>query len=352
MVCSNRVRIVSRYLFVFLTFVVFTCTTPRSAAARPLLIQKQGSFFIGGVNKHRGPNDDITIDQMYVRYQIPANTAHHLPVVMIHGCCLSGKSWGETPDGRMGWNEYFVRRHRPVYVIDQVARARSGFDATVFNEVRAGTLAPSALPSILQVSDQSAWDIFRFGPIYGTPYPDEQFPVGSLEEFWKQLIPDLNSMLPAASPTYTDLSALAIRLGGAVLMGHSESGFFPQFAALVNTKDIKGLITLEHSCNPLTPQQIATLATIPTLVVFGDHLSTGGFASHWIQALHDCTEYVQQVNDAGGDATLIHLPDFGIYGNSHMMMLDKNNLQVADVILKWIGEHVENHHSRAHHHEH
>ena len=30
----------------------------------------------------------------------------------------------------------------------------------------------------------------------------------------------------------------------------------------------------------------------------------------------------------------------GIHGNSHMMMLDKNNLQLADLILKWIDENV------------
>ena len=30
----------------------------------------------------------------------------------------------------------------------------------------------------------------------------------------------------------------------------------------------------------------------------------------------------------------------GIRGNSHMIMQDKNNLQVADLILKWIDERV------------
>ena len=28
----------------------------------------------------------------------------------------------------------------------------------------------------------------------------------------------------------------------------------------------------------------------------------------------------------------------GMHGNSHMIMQDKNNLQVADLIIKWIGE--------------
>ncbi len=32
--------------------------------------------------------------------------------------------------------------------------------------------------------------------------------------------------------------------------------------------------------------------------------------------------------------------DHGIAGNSHMMMMDKNNLQVAGVIRKWITDNV------------
>ena len=33
-------------------------------------------------------------------------------------------------------------------------------------------------------------------------------------------------------------------------------------------------------------------------------------------------------------------PRPGIRGNSHMIMQDKNNLQIADLILQWIDEHV------------
>jgi hypothetical protein len=76
---------------------------------------------------------------MYVQYQVPPNGSRHLPVVMVHGCCLSSKTWETTPDGRMGWDEYFVRRDRPVYLADQVSRARSGFDSSVISEVKAGT---------------------------------------------------------------------------------------------------------------------------------------------------------------------------------------------------------------------
>jgi len=38
---------------------------------------------------------------------------------------------------------------------------------------------------------------------------------------------------------------------------------------------------------------------------------------------------------------MMHLPKYGQFGNSHMLMQDKNNLQVADLILKWIDEHAE-----------
>jgi hypothetical protein len=37
----------------------------------------------------------------------------------------------------------------------------------------------------------------------------------------------------------------------------------------------------------------------------------------------------------------MYLPKMGIKGNSHMMMQDKNNLQLADLILGWIDERVE-----------
>jgi hypothetical protein len=42
--------------------------------------------------------------------------------------------------------------------------------------------------------------------------------------------------------------------------------------------------------------------------------------------------------------TLVHPPEIGIHGNSHMMMQDRNNLQVADVISAWIDRHAEGSH--------
>ena len=39
---------------------------------------------------------------------------------------------------------------------------------------------------------------------------------------------------------------------------------------------------------------------------------------------------------AAKPATFVDLPDVGIKGNSHMMMMDRNSDQVADLIQKWL----------------
>jgi len=317
-----------------------------SAADKPLVIESQGSFFVGGeqktVNAGGRGGGEITINQMYVQYQIPEKGDRHVPVVMVHGCCLSSKTWETTPDGRMGWNEYFLRKDRSVYLADQSSRARSGFDASVINAVRAGSAPVTQLPNVLMATHQTAWSVFRFGPSYGQAFPDGQFPIEAVDELYKQMIPDLNSTLPNPNPTWKNMAALAVQLKGAILMGHSESGFFPEQAALIDPSGTRGMISIEMPCPALTSEQIATLAKIPTLVMFGDHLGdAGGGIATWPQSFESCQNFVKQMKAAGGDAEMMYLPEMGIKGNSHMLMQDRNSNQLADLILAWIDKHVE-----------
>jgi hypothetical protein len=248
----------------------------------------------------------------------------------------------------MGWYEYFARKGHAVYLPDQVSRARSGFDLTPFNEVAAGVRPPSAVPNLLVLTKAGSWQSFRFGPSLGTAFPDEQFPVEAIDELAKQSIPDQNAdqqQPPGINLTPTRLAELGVKIGGAVLVGHSESGFYPELAALQNTAGLRGLISIEPaSCAAatLSKEQIAKLAKLPTLVVFGDHLAdVSNPILNWPAALADCEQYVAEINQAGGVATMLHLPAAGVFGNSHMMFQDKNNLQVGDMILSWIDEHVE-----------
>ena len=320
----------------------------------PLVLKAQGSFFVGGEKSEQtrpelgglGPGGHIAVNQMYVRYMVPQGGEGNVPVVMIHGATLTGKSWETTPDGRMGWDEYFVRKGHPVYVPDQVGRGRSGFNQAVFNNVRAGSTPAGNLPTLLRFSDEVVWPNFRFGSKPGAPYSDSQFPVAAIDELAKQGVPDLSfGGLPTPNPTLKALSDLASQVKGAVLMGHSQSGPFPLAAALLNPTAAKGLVLVEPGRCPAnyTDEQIKTLAAIPILAVFGDHRDTPtGISTRpsWQESFDSCQALIGRVKAAGGQAQMLNPPDSGIRGNSHMIMQDKNNLQIADLIVQWIDERV------------
>ena len=67
---------------------------------------------------------------------------------------------------------------------------------------------PAAQPLISRFSNEHAWTVFRFGPTFCVPYPDEQFPVEAMGELAKQMVPDLNGMLPEPNPTHKALSPI------------------------------------------------------------------------------------------------------------------------------------------------
>jgi len=310
----------------------------------PITLQSEGSFFVGGQDEQSdglsrtGTSGTWTVDQMYVQFQRPYRVSH-LPIVLIHGCCLTGKTWETTPDGRMGWYEYFVRRQFPTYVIDQVARGRSGFDMTAINEVAAGKADISHLPSIFSAGHESAWTIFRFGTQFPDAFPGLQFPIyaaGPNGEFWKQMVPDLNQSLPQPTPTVAALSQLSINLAGAILVSHSESGVFPFQAAHISTQGIAGIIAIEPGA--CTNLDVAAVAKIPTLILYGDNVSK---FTNWANSLQACTQFAAQVTAAGGNIQVLQLPSIGIFGNSHMLMQDRNNLVIANLLVQWIEKNVE-----------
>ena len=151
-------RLPTRNLFIRCTAVVALALQgcASTSTTGPLSIEKQGSFFVGGRNvksdtlatlPQYASAGTITVDQMYVRYQVPTG-ASKTPITLIHGCCLTGKTWETTPDGRMGWDEYFVRAGHPVYVIDQAWRGRSAGNISIINSVQLGNTPASQLPLV------------------------------------------------------------------------------------------------------------------------------------------------------------------------------------------------------------
>lgn len=312
----------------------------------PLRIEKQGSFFVGGRDIHsdtlsstttRLPDGTITVDQIYVHYQIPVGAAGH-PITFIHGCCLTGKTWETTPDGRMGWDEYFVRRGHGVYVIDQAARGRSAANPSAINRVKLGRGAADQLPPVSSVSHEEAWTIFRFGPEYPKVFAGMQFPLEAQRELWKQMVPDWIEALPTPNPTVPALSELAQRLNGTVLVSHSQSGIYPFQTAALSTDGISGIVAIEPGACPKPADDMRPFVKMPILVLFGDYV---GQSARWAPRLKACRDFAQAASKAGGHAEVVSLPDVGFHGNSHMLMQDRNSLQVAEWLLGWIDRSIE-----------
>ena len=76
---------------------------------------------------------------------------------------------------------------------------------------------------------------------------------------------------------------------------------------------------------------------LPILVLFGDYVEE---FPRWAPRLANCRAFVAAANAVGGNAELLVLPDIGIKGNTHMLMQDDNSLDIADILLDWIGKHV------------
>jgi pimeloyl-ACP methyl ester carboxylesterase len=312
----------------------------------PLVIEKQGSFFIGGRNVHSetlstlpnyAPVGTITVDQMYVHYQIPATVTGH-PITLIHGCCLSGKTWETTPDGRMGWDEYFVRRGRPTYVIDQAGRGRSAVNSSAISGAKLGKATAGDLPTVFQPGREAAWTIFRFGPEYPKPFSGMQFPLDAQDELWKQMVPDWSASLPTPNPTVPALSELAARLDGTVLVSHSQSGIYPFQTAALSAKGVAGIVAIEPGGCPDASGDLQPYRKMPILVLFGDYVDQ---STRWAPRLKACREFAEAANKAGGKVELVVLPEIGIKGNSHMLMQDRNSLEIADWLLAWIDRTIE-----------
>ena len=313
----------------------------------PLVIDKQGSFFVGGrvvtsdtlsLTADRPSSGDITVDQIYVHYQVPLHAEHAPKVVFIHGCCLTGKTWETTPDGRMGWDEYFVRLGFPTYVIDQSWRGRSASDPSAINAAHMGKAPIDKIPTVASTARQAAWTVFRFGPKYGETFPGERFPVKAADELYKQMVPDEFLALPIPNPTVPNLVTLSQQLGRTVLVSHSQSGPYPFQAAAISTQGIAGIVAIEPSACPDAAGDLTPYKAMPILIVWGDYVS---LSDRWAPRLKGCRAFADAMAKAGGRVTLTVLPEQGVHGNTHMMMQDDNSLQIADILARWIRKTVE-----------
>lgn len=328
---------------------------------KPLLIAEQGSFAIGGTVKTEAGSFDVNDalkpqgqtfhgDHAYVFYQIPVK-ARKYPLVFLHGAGQSKKTWETTADGREGFQNIFLRRKFPVYLIDQPRRGEAG------KSMVEATVKPTA--------DEQFWFTqFRMGN-YPNYFPNVQFPKDSiaLEQFYRQMTPNTGAF--DAAVITAAVSSLFDKIDAGILVTHSQGGGPGWLTAIKNNK-VKAVVAYEPYSGFVFPESelpapikssglfgelkgstiplsdFKKLTQIPIVIYYGDNIAkeptTIWNKDHWRSGLEMARLWAATINKHGGDATVVHLPEAGIMGNTHFPFSDLNNLQVADELSKWLKQ--------------
>jgi pimeloyl-ACP methyl ester carboxylesterase len=318
-------------------------------AQEPLALRDMGSFHVGGrkvlvtgqpVKEIQrvpgGPMSKLDLngtyhaEGMYAQYFLVQNRKGKWPLMMWHGGGLTGATYETTPDGREGWRDMMLRRGWDVYITDATERGRSGF---------ASPLIWKDDPVFLTEVDP--WERFRIGPGPGSFNADpekrkllagNQFPIEAYDAFMKQLVPRWLSTDAAILNAYV---ALIDKVCPCVILAHSQGGHFAFRAAEQRPDKVKALVAVEPAIGEGAGAAKA-LKDVPLLIVYGDYIEQD---PRWVAYRKAALGYVEALRAAGGKADVVSLPERGITGNSHMMMMDKNNRAVLDVIAKWLSDH-------------
>ena len=338
----------------------------------PIAVAKQGSFFVAGTlltapgtydptqgTTSTDPGQNFWKDQMYVQYQIPAN-ARKYPLILVHGGSGTGRVWETTPDGREGYQTLMLRRGFPVYIVDFPRRGRAGYPS--YNGPF-GTLAgtPVVANRTGQAGVQYAWSRWRLGPKYPEVFPVQQFPMQAVDQFMQHLVPTVSDDREIISGA---LIKLLEKIGPAIVVTHSQSGLFGWLAG-ARSPNVKGIVSYEPgfvfkqgdvppaiplfkgsqpSGTPVTPAEFDNLARIPLQVVYGDNIPKQPIpdlvADGRRAQVVTSKMFVEALNRQGSanNASVLHLPDVGLFGNSHFMFSDLNNVAVADQLSKFLNE--------------
>ncbi len=350
------------YWFIALMAILVSIITPSCSLAdehgkrAPLIIREQGSFAVGGmVVTTPGTFDPFKVspegqtfhgDHAYVFYQIPVN-ARKLPLVLWHGYRQFSKTWETTPDGREGYQNIFLRRGFGVYLIDQPRRGNAG------RSTKPSTLTP--------VADEQKWfNFFRLG-IWPNFFPDVQFSRDpeALNQYFRQMTPDTGPI--DIDVTSDAVAALFEKIGSGILVTHSHSGGMGWRCA-IKSRNVRAIVAYEPGSNFIFPigevpppmpssgepleavgvpmPEFMLLTRIPIIMFYGDNIPERPTAypgqDQWRVRLAMARLWRDAVNLRGGDVTVVHLPEIGIRGNTHFPFSDLNNLEIADLMYKFL----------------
>lgn len=329
---------------VIIAFALSVAALPALAQTKePIALRDMGSFHIGGrhieitgqpvkevvftpggVPAKVDPNGVYQVEQMYVQYFLAQNPKGKVPLLLWHGGGLSGVTYETKPDGGEGWLTYFMRKGWDTYISDAVERGRSGWTPTFQGD-----------PVTLPLGDP--WERFRVGPIGSwnadkakrVTYPGTQFPIDAYEQFMKQNVPRWLTTDKQIVAAYLELID---KVCPCVVLVHSQSGTFGFQALEARPDKVKALVAVEPTLGG-DKNKVASIKGSPVIMVYGDNTKNH---PRWSKIRQGGVDYAAALKAAGGSVDVVDLPDAGLQGNSHMVMMDKNSSQVADLIQKWL----------------
>ena len=349
----------------------------------PLEIAQEGYLFAGG--KYSIVKDaQVMSGQIYAEFQIPLHQRHPYPIILIHGGGQTGTNFTGTPDGREGWAQFFLREGYAVYVVDQAGRGRSAFLSGTY-----GAQTTSNLEFVQQRFTAS--ENYNLWPqaLMNTQWPGKGTPGDPIfDQFYAAQVPGMVSFPLQMELSSDAIEALVDKIGPAIVLTHSQSGAIGWPVADARPEKVKAVIAIEPSGPPFfsvdnvpapelfrdakeqqrpwgvssVPLKYSPPAADPSdlSIVRQDQSDAPDLSRCWLQksparqlsnlqkvpvlvvtseasfhtAYDHCTvKYLQQ---AGVHVTFIKLADIGIHGNGHMMMLEKNNSDIAAVMSRWI----------------
>jgi pimeloyl-ACP methyl ester carboxylesterase len=304
-----------------------------------------GSFYVGGraVSLHGlaerprvrrsdapaekvDPNGDFQTGQIYVQF-VKLAKPYRLPLLLLPGGSVTGVTYETTPDGRAGWQLLFLRHGYSTYIADTAQAGRAPW-------ARFPEINPDE-PGFRTA--QFLWEVFRIGPegsFAAGPksYGDSRFPVSAFRELVKQAVPRFRVPAEEERKGYEELLA---KVCPCIVLAHSAAGPRLLEAMLARPELVAAVVLLEPSGVP-EASDAARARAVPHLFIWGDHLDLDHPQSSWAQQYFGAQHYHDALRTAGGQSTWLHLPERGVRGNSHMLMMDNNSAEIAGLIHDWI----------------
>ncbi len=325
-----------------------------------LMIADQGMFSSGGTvtdpvageyDPTKSWMDDTRagntahVDHANVFYQIPVNDSGN-PIVYLHGYGQSRMGWMTTPDGRDGWSDIFLKNGHAAFLVDQPRRGEAGQTSSMTMD---GVLDAWAEDSKdYRAGDQAWYTHFRIGLVAPERYEGSQFPEGdeAQNQFFRQMTPNTGSYdeeIEAAGMTEVMNDVAEMTGKKSIYITHSQGG---RVGWITDMTNVAAIVAIEPGGTPEEgSEEFNTLLEnkIPIIIYFGDYIDNGpedimstGF---WAGVRDRAVAFAEAYNAAGGDCTVVNLPDEGITGNSHFMFQEMNNDVIAAHIENWLGEH-------------